>query len=98
MVERISGGTPEVSSSWAGRELEIENLRLREEASRRSASLARFTHDMRGTLNAIMGFSELLVDGKVGSVSDTQKEFLGDILTSARHLSALIDMAAELCL
>jgi DNA-binding response OmpR family regulator len=43
-----------------------------------------------------MGFSELMHDAKVGPVSAQHKEFLGDILASARHLLQLINDVLDL--
>jgi signal transduction histidine kinase len=47
-------------------------------------------------LNGIIGFSELLYDGKLGSVSEDQVDVLGDILKSARHLLQLINDVLDL--
>ncbi|HEV8724243.1 MAG TPA: histidine kinase dimerization/phospho-acceptor domain-containing protein [Candidatus Binatia bacterium] len=48
-------------------------------------------------LNAIIGFSELMHDGKAGGpVSAAQKEYLGDILNSATHLLQLINDVLDL--
>src|SRR2546429_503884 len=41
-------------------------------------------------LNGIIGFSELIYDEKVGPLSEEQKEYLGDTLSSAKHLLRLI--------
>src|SRR4029077_4858844 len=46
--------------------------------------------------NAIIGFSELMHDGKVGPVSPEHKEYLGGILTSSRHLLQLINDVLDL--
>lgn len=54
------------------------------------------SHELRTPLNGIIGFAELMVDGKVGPVSDTHREFLDDILTSARHLLQLINDVLDL--
>jgi len=68
-----------------------------EEANRlKSEFLANMSHELRTPLNAIIGFTELLHDGKVGAVSDRQKEFLGDVLTSSQHLLQLINDVLDL--
>ena len=74
-----------------------ESVRLAEEASRlKSRFVASMGHELRTPLNAIIGFTELLHDGKVGAVSDRQKEFLGDVLTSSQHLLQLINDVLDL--
>jgi signal transduction histidine kinase/DNA-binding response OmpR family regulator len=62
----------------------------------KSEFLANMSHELRTPLNAIIGFAELMHDGKVGAVSPEHKEFLGDILTSARHLLELINGVLDL--
>lgn len=63
-----------------------------EEMSRiKSEFLARVTHDLRTPLNGIIGFAELMYHDKVGHLSTEQKEYLADILTSARHMQVLIN-------
>jgi signal transduction histidine kinase len=44
------------------------------------------SHELRTPLNAIIGFTEMLHDQKIGPVSIEQQEYMGDILTSSRHL------------
>lgn len=72
-------------------QLEVENQRMREAASLQSDFLATLTHELRTPLNGIIGFSELMHDGKAGPVSAKHKEYLGDILTSSRRLQQLLD-------
>ena len=62
----------------------------------KSRFLAGISHELRTPLNAIIGFSELIHDGRVGPVSDEQREFLSDILTSAGHLLRLINDILDL--
>ena len=62
----------------------------------KSRFLAGISHELRTPLNGIIGFSELMHDGKVGPVSSEHREFLGDILTSARHLLRLINDILDL--
>jgi signal transduction histidine kinase len=54
------------------------------------------SHELRTPLNAVIGFAELMHDGKVGPVSAHHKELLGDILTSSRYLLRLINDILDL--
>ncbi len=54
------------------------------------------SHELRTPLTWIIGFSELLYDGKAGAMAAQQKEFLGDILNSGRHLLQLINDVLDL--
>jgi signal transduction histidine kinase/CheY-like chemotaxis protein len=77
--------------------LEEQRRRSLQEASRlKSEFLANMSHELRTPLNAIIGFAELMHDGKVGPVSADQREFLGDILNSSRHLLQLINDVLDL--
>jgi signal transduction histidine kinase len=62
----------------------------------KSEFLANMSHELRSPLNGIIGFAELMYDGKVGVVAPEHKEYLGDILTSARHLLHLINDVLDL--
>jgi signal transduction histidine kinase len=77
-------------------ELEIQNRRIQEANRLKSEFLANMSHELRTPLNAIIGFAELLHDGQVDPASPTHKEFLGDILTSGRHLLQLINDVLDL--
>ncbi|HTT07663.1 MAG TPA: response regulator [Gammaproteobacteria bacterium] len=77
-------------------ELEKQGHQLQEASRLKSEFLANMSHELRTPLNAIIGFSELMHDGKVGEVSEEQKEYLGDILTSGLHLLQLINDVLDL--
>ncbi|HTJ84882.1 MAG TPA: response regulator [Polyangiaceae bacterium] len=80
----------------ANRELELAKD-LAERSSRfKSSFLASMSHELRTPLNAIIGFGELLFDGQVPPDAPEHHEFLGDILTSARHLLQLINDVLDL--
>jgi len=58
--------------------------------------LSRLSHELRGRLYNILGFAELLHDGRLGPVSDAHREYLGDILSSAREAVQLADDLADI--
>lgn len=75
----------------------VEQNRLAQEANRlKSEFLANMSHELRSPLNGIIGFAELMHLGKVGPVSAEHKEYLGDILSSSRHLLQLINDILDL--
>jgi PAS domain S-box-containing protein len=68
-----------------------------QEANRmKSEFLANMSHELRTPLNGIIGFTEFLVDEKPGPLKPKQKEYLGDVLNSARHLLQLINDVLDL--
>lgn len=85
-----------VALERANRELALAKEQA--EASNRSKSsfLANMSHELRTPLNAIIGFAELLYDGHVPPGSPEHKEFLGDIVSSGRHLLQLINDILDL--
>ena len=56
----------------------------------KSSFLGAVSHELRTPLNAIIGFTELIYDGVAGDTTAEQREYLGDVLTSGRHLLRLI--------
>jgi signal transduction histidine kinase len=72
---------------------EAEAARLQAEHANNSKTdfLAVMSHELRTPLTAIMGYEELLSDGITGPVTELQRQQLGRINASARHLLGLID-------
>jgi PAS domain S-box-containing protein len=70
--------------------------RMQEASRLKSEFLANMSHELRTPLNAIIGFADLMHRGKVGPVAADHKEYLGDILSSARHLLQLINDVLDL--
>ena len=54
------------------------------------------SHELRTPLNGVIGFTEFLIDEKPGPLNPKQKEYLGDVLSSARHLLQLINDVLDL--
>ena len=78
-----------------------EQLRRALDAARsateaKSRFLASVSHELRTPLNGIIGFSEMMHDGRLGAVSEEQQEVMSDILISARHLLQLINDILDL--
>jgi signal transduction histidine kinase/CheY-like chemotaxis protein len=69
---------------------------LEEASAYKSRFLANMSHELRTPLNAIIGFSELMYDGSVPLDEETTHEYLGDILSSGRHLLQLINDVLDL--
>jgi len=72
---------------------EAESARAEAERANNSKTdfLAVMSHELRTPLTAIMGYEELLSDGITGPVTELQRQQLGRINASARHLLGLID-------
>jgi signal transduction histidine kinase len=62
----------------------------------KSEFLANMSHELRTPLNAIIGFSDVILGGMAGPVPDNQREFIGDIRESGRHLLSLINDILDL--
>ena len=60
----------------------------------RSLWLSRLIHDFRGPLFAARGYAKLIVDQRAGSVTDTQREYLNQIIENTSKLSSLVDALA----
>ncbi len=68
-----------------------------EEANRaKSAFLANMSHELRTPMNAIIGYSEILIEESEEMEPDEIREDLGKVLTSANHLLGLINSVLDL--
>ena len=78
------------------KELEEQYRRVQEANRLKDEFLANMSHELRTPLNAIIGFTEMMYDGEVENGSETQHEYLGDVLSSSRHLLQLINDVLDL--
>ncbi len=72
---------------------ELQNKRRQlEEASRhKSQFLANMSHELRTPMNAILGYTELIIDGIYGEPSDRMRATLERVQRNGRHLLGLIN-------
>lgn len=76
--------------------LQAQKERVELASRMKSQFLANMSHELRTPLNSIIGFTEIIHDGKAGTLNDDQREYLGDVLTSSRHLLQLINDILDL--
>ncbi|NML16498.1 sensor histidine kinase [Azohydromonas caseinilytica] len=79
-----------------GHELRQANEALKAADRSKSEFLANMSHELRTPLNAVIGFAEVLGDGLLGDLSDEQREVVGEISTSGKHLLALINEVLDI--
>lgn len=75
------------------RTAELENTaeQLKRALQAKTEFLSSITHELRTPLNSINGFSEILHDEIFGPLNQKQKDYTNYILTSGKHLLALIN-------
>ncbi|WP_310527638.1 ATP-binding protein [Nocardioides sp.] len=78
------------------RELSISRRDLEVAGRHKSEFLASMSHELRTPLNAVIGFSDVLLGGMFGELNERQEEYLGDILSSGRHLLELLNEILDL--
>jgi signal transduction histidine kinase/ActR/RegA family two-component response regulator len=72
-----------------------DKLSLQRTHQARSDFLARVSHELRTPLNGILGFAQLLATDKAENLSAVQRDRLGVLISSGRHLLALVNEVLE---
>jgi phosphoserine phosphatase RsbU/P len=65
-------------------------------SSAKDRALSTLAHDIRTPLGAIEGYCEILEDGLYGPINDRQREALGRVRMSGRHLLSLLDNVMDM--
>lgn len=71
--------------------LQRANKQLKELDTLKSAFIANMSHELRTPMNAIIGYTDLLLDEVDGPLNDEQKASLKKVSANARHLLQLIN-------
>ncbi len=84
------------STEETSRELAVKIGEL-ERANRMKAQfLANMSHELRTPLNSVIGFSEMLLIGALGALSDPQRDALETVARNGRHLLGLVNDVLDL--
>src|SRR5688500_6966780 len=71
--------------------LRRQHIALEQASALKSQFLANMSHEFRTPLNAILGYTHMLLHGVTGAVSEQQRKSLTRIDSNSRHLLALIN-------
>jgi signal transduction histidine kinase len=80
----------------ASRELVAKIAELERVDRAKAQFLANMSHELRTPLNSVIGFSDFLLQGGQGSVSDEQRDALEIIARNGRHLLDLVNDVLDL--
>jgi len=98
MALQLSGAyqTLEEKVSQRTSELQAANQELARANKLKSEFLANVSHELRTPLSAIIGFSQILLDGIDGPVNEEQKQDISQVNKSGQSLLALINQILDL--
>ena len=72
-------------------QIKLQNLKLLAVSKLKSQFLATISHELRTPMNAIIGFSQILLRPKLGQLSNQQTDMVQRILNNAKHLLMLLN-------
>ncbi|GAB1543266.1 hypothetical protein NUACC21_59400 [Scytonema sp. NUACC21] len=71
--------------------IELQNIKLVEASRLKSQFLATMSHELRTPMNAIIGFSQLLLRPKCGELTSQQRDMVERIFNNGKHLLMLLN-------
>lgn len=72
-------------------QIQLQNLRFLEASRLKSQFLATISHELRTPMNAIIGFSQILLRPKFGQLTNQQADMVERILNNGKHLLMLLN-------
>jgi signal transduction histidine kinase len=94
LEERIREATADLAEQNA--RLQWQSQEIQRANKLKSEFLASMSHELRTPINALIGYSALLVDGVLGEINDRQRDALNRGRAAAEHLLALINDILDL--
>lgn len=76
--------------------LQQQNQELERASRLKSEFLASMSHELRTPLTSVLGYAELMLEDLAGPLTEEQREYLGDIHRSGKHLLAMINDILDL--
>ena len=89
LERRIQEATAELAQQ--NELLRRQHIELEQASALKTQFLANISHEFRTPLNAILGYTHMLLHGVTGAVTDPQRKSLTRIDSNSRHLLALIN-------
>ena len=77
------------------RKFRLEGHGARGQHAAGSANLEKITHDVRSSINIIIGYTQLMLDQTTGKINVQQRQALQDILKSSNRLNELTDIITQ---
>lgn len=77
-------------------DLAAKNLELDQANQHKTHLLTNISHEIRTPLNIILGYAQLLHDGKFGELNTQQEDITGRIVSYCRNLSKVMEMLLDL--
>jgi signal transduction histidine kinase len=72
-------------------QIQVQNLRLLEASRLKSQFLATMSHELRTPMNAIIGFSQLLLRPQKNTLTPKQQDMVQRILNNGKHLLTMLN-------
>ncbi len=88
LERKVSEATAELAQQ--NELLRRQHIALEQASALKSQFLANISHEFRTPLNAILGYTHMLLNGVSGAISEPQRKSLSRIDSNSRHLLALI--------
>ncbi|WP_407355244.1 PAS domain-containing sensor histidine kinase [Methanolobus sp. WCC5] len=87
----LVGITRDISNHKENEELIKSRAEAEAASNAKSEFLTTMSHELRTPLNSIIGFSDVMLSGMTGEITEQQEKYLKNIAVSGKHLLELIN-------